>query len=276
MDLLFLLAFCVLVIQSLAFLLSIYFKRNDIADIFWGLGISFLAVAAGFWTNFLFPITYFVVFFTCIWGLRLSLHILLRIQKTEGEDIRYKTMSEKWKFFYLRSYFQVFVLQGSLMIPMSASVIALSLSPPSEDLNYVAIWLGVLIWFFGFTVEALSDYQLDKFLEKKKKGEIMDKGLWKYSRHPNYFGEVVLWWGIWIMTFGTPYFWYAIITPLTISVLILGISGIPMQEKRKKNDLVYQDYASRTSIFVPWFPKKKQQPFFEIIHRAYLSFLQEI
>ena len=261
MNLLFLLAVCVLFIQSLAFLLSIYFRRNDIADIFWGLGISFLAVVAGFWTDFLFLTTYLVVFFTCIWGLRLSFHIFLRIRKTETEDLRYKTMSEKWKFFYLRSYFQVFVLQGFLMIPMSASVIALAVSN-SGGLNYVAVWLGALIWFFGFVFEVISDYQLDKFLEKRKKGEIMDKGLWKYSRHPNYFGEVFLWWGIWIMTFATPYFWYAIITPLTITILILGVSGIPLQEKRKKDDPAYQSYVSRTSIFVPWFPKKVFSSFF--------------
>ena len=114
---------------------------------------------------------------------------------------------------------------------------------------------GALVWAIGLTLEVVADAQLAKFVKNKKSGEIMQRGLWRYSRHPNYFGEVLLWWGIWLITLPTPYWWLTLITPVTITFLILKVSGVPMAEERYQDNPEFQAYAKRTNVFIPWRPK---------------------
>ena len=123
-------------------------------------------------------------------------------------------------------------------------------------------WLlivGFVIWAIGFCIEVLSDWQLDEFIKHKKKGEVMDKGLWKYSRHPNYFGEVTLWWGIWVISLSINPVWWSVIGPLTITFLILFVSGVPMLEKSMKKNKNFREYSKRTSIFIPLPPKAQKK-----------------
>ena len=123
--------------------------------------------------------------------------------------------------------------------------------------------LGVFIWVVGFFFEAVGDYQLDRFIARKKSGEakksegrIMKTGLWRYTRHPNYFGEAAMWWGIFFIAVSAPLGYVAVISPLLISFLLLRVSGIPMLEKKYEKDAEFQKYAKKTSSFFPLPPKK--------------------
>lgn len=234
------------------YILSLIKKRNDIADIAWGLGFILIA-----WSSFYFGqrnlISLIVNLLVSIWGLRLAIHIYLR-NKNKQEDYRYKKWREEWRFFYLRSFLQVFLLQGILMFIISSSVIFINL----YSIDFKNIYLfGILIWIFGFIFEAISDWQLKKFITKKEnQGKIMQSGLWKYSRHPNYFGEITMWWGIFLIALSLPSGIYFIISPLLITYLIVYVSGIPMLEKRYENNVEYENYKKITSKLIPWFNKK--------------------
>ena len=116
---------------------------------------------------------------------------------------------------------------------------------------------GVIIWIIGFYFESTSDAQLFRFMRKpENKGHVMHTGLWKYSRHPNYFGESLMWFGIFFLALSMPYGWTAIITPVTITFLLVYVTGIPLIENAMKNNPEYQEYKRKTSKFIPWWPKK--------------------
>jgi steroid 5-alpha reductase family enzyme len=115
--------------------------------------------------------------------------------------------------------------------------------------------LGILIWTFGFFFESVGDFQLSRFI-KSKKGGIMKSGLWKYTRHPNYFGEVIQWWGIWLIALSVSYGWVSVIGPLLITFLILKVSGIPLLEKKMEENDEFREYKKNTSMFFPLPPKK--------------------
>lgn len=237
------------------FLLSAKLKRQDIADVFWG--IKFIIIALSFWLlapGKTVPGT-LVLFLVTLWGLRLFFHIGSRWLK-KNEDKRYLDLSKNWgKFFYLRSFLQTFLFQSFLALAISIPVISLIFS--SGQINNYLLFSGLSIWLFSLIIESVSDFQLSRFLKNpKNKGKVMDRGLWKYSRHPNYFGEVLLWWGIYIISLNDiERWWFLIIGPLTISFLILFVSGIPMVEKHYKNNKKYQKYSQKTSKFIPTQPK---------------------
>ena len=235
------------------FVIALILKRNDVADIAWGLG--FITVS-----GFLFmtqseslvaDIIYGLVF---IWGVRLAIHIGSR-SKGKAEDFRYRQWREEWgKWFVMRSYLQVYILQGFLMLIISVPIIIAGVKA-SDKMNLLT-GVGFLMWLIGFGFEAIGDYQLSVFIKNKtNKGDVIQTGLWKYSRHPNYFGEVLLWWGIFIMTLPLENSFWGIISPLTITFLLLYVSGIPMLEAKYKKNPQFQEYKKRTSAFFPLPPK---------------------
>ena len=129
-------------------------------------------------------------------------------------------------------------------------------SSGSGDLGIIE-FLGIGIFLFGLLFETIADYQLNRFKRiASNKGKIMDRGLWRLSRHPNYFGEVVLWWGIFVFSLRVQYSLAGIIGPLAITGLILFFSGVPILEERFAKRPGYEEYKQRTSRFIPWFPKK--------------------
>jgi steroid 5-alpha reductase family enzyme len=119
-------------------------------------------------------------------------------------------------------------------------------------------FLGFIIWMFGFVFESVSDWQLARFkADPANKGKVMDRGLWAYSRHPNYFGEFLIWWGIFLIALSTPKSWWTVVSPLIISAVLLKMTGIPLMEKTIVNTRPgYGAYIRRTPAFFPWFPKK--------------------
>jgi steroid 5-alpha reductase family enzyme len=240
---------------TLWFLVSILIKRNDIADVAWGVGIALVgAVGLMLAPDNTHRLTIMSLLVT-VWGLRLSHHIYKRILSHRDEDYRYAVWRKEWKHFYTRSFAQVYLLQGFLMVVVGYSLIHVSAmqTTPLTWLDSIAL----LVWIVGFFIEARADKQLRTFIANKPAGDtVLDTGLWRYSRHPNYFGEVVQWWGIWLFALSTPYGWFAILSPLAITFLILKVSGIPMLEAKLMQNPAYREYAGRTSMFVPR-PQKK-------------------
>ncbi len=238
---------------SIWFVVALILKRNDVADIAWGLG--FITVSSYlFMTQPASSVAYLIYGLVSVWGIRLAMHIGLR-SKGKAEDFRYRQWREEWgKWFVIRSYLQVYVLQGFFMLIISVPIIIAGVKA-SNKVNLLT-GVGFMMWLIGFAFEAIGDYQLSVFIKNKtNKGDVIQTGLWKYSRHPNYFGEVLLWWGIFIITLPIPNSFWGIISPITITFLLLYVSGIPMLEAKYKNNPQFQDYKKRTSAFFPLPPK---------------------
>ncbi len=237
------------------FFVSLFKKRNDVADVAWGLGFVVLAWTSFYLNQYWSWVSLMVNILVTIWGLRLAYHIYSR-NKGNPEDYRYKAWREEWgKWFYLRSYFQIYILQGFLLFVISLPVIFIN---TYEIKAFGALLLvGIFVWLVGFFFESVGDAQLAKFIKNpENKGKLMQSGLWAYTRHPNYFGEVTQWWGIFIIVLSTPFGWISIIGPLTITFLILKVSGIPMLEKKMEQNPEFLAYKKRTSMFIP-LPVKK-------------------
>jgi steroid 5-alpha reductase family enzyme len=228
--------------------------RNDIADVAWGLGFL-LAAAVSLLAGGIYPLRGLLVSgLVLVWGVRLALHIHAR-NRGKGEDPRYLKWREEWgKWFVLRSFLQVFMLQGILLL-MVAIPIVYANTAPAAPLGWLDL-LGLAIWLYGFGFEAIGDWQLLMFIRNPdNKGKLMTSGLWRYTRHPNYFGEVTLWWGIWLMVLALPGGWLTVIGPLTITFLILKVSGIPMLEEPYEDRADFQEYKRRTSTLFPLPPR---------------------
>jgi len=148
------------------------------------------------------------------------------------------------------------MLQGLLLLIIAYPIILINMSV-SGELGWFDL-IGFLVWFTGLMFEAIGDYQLYHFLKNpSNRGKILTTGIWRYTRHPNYFGEVLIWWGIFFITLSVPYGWTAIISPITITYLLLFVSGIPMTEKLFEGNASYEIYKKQTNRFFPWFPKNR-------------------
>jgi steroid 5-alpha reductase family enzyme len=239
--------------MNILFVISVLKKRNDIADIAWGLGFILLSWSAYILSNVYSVLSIVSNILVTIWGLRLAFHLYFR-NKGKKEDFRYLAWRKQWgRLFFIRSYFQVYIIQGIFMFLTFLPVLFINRFGSTFSLLSL---LGILVWMIGFFFEAVGDWQLTQFTKNPiNKGKIMQTGLWKFTRHPNYFGEVSLWWGLYLITLFNP-FWYAgIIGPITITFLILGVSGIPMLEKRYIGNKDYESYKKTTSAFFPRFRK---------------------
>lgn len=255
MNYYFILALILFTYMSSWFVVSLFKKRNDVADVAWGLGFVILA-----WLSFFFSENsgtrgLLVNILVSIWGIRLAWHIHSR-NKNKTEDYRYMAWRKEWgSLFYFRSYFQVYLLQGFLLF-ITATPIMVVNKNKGLSLGWLD-FVGLLVWIIGFYFEARGDFELNQFIKNPaNKGKIMQTGLWAYTRHPNYFGEVTLWWGIYIISLGSAPFFYSIVGPLTITTLILFVSGIPLLEKKYVGNPDFEEYKKRTSIFIP-LPTKK-------------------
>lgn len=249
-----LIAFVLQVFYYCVFALAVLRKRNDIADIAWGIGFILVGLMGLLLTlNFTTRYLLLLVMIT-IWGTRLGIHIFLR-NRGRQEDWRYRNWRKMWgKWWELRAYLHVFLVQASLLLIIAAPIIwtAVYAFKPLGLLDY----LGFSIWFIGLLFESVADYQLFKFKSKKEnKGRIMQTGLWKYSRHPNYFGEALLWWGVFLLSLSAKDGFLTIFGPLTITYLLTSVSGIPILEKKYQDNKQYQAYAQKTSIFLPLLPR---------------------
>jgi steroid 5-alpha reductase family enzyme len=191
---------------------------------------------------------------TALWAIRLGLHVLIRRRKLGHEDYRYAEMRRTSpQPFWIRSFVTIFCLQAVLLWVISFPLQAAVPSPlPLGLLDYAAIAMAAL----GIVIEAAADWQLTAFrADPANANKVMNTGLWRYSRHPNYFGDAVLWWGLYLFALSAGA-WWSIIGPLVMTVLLLRVSGVALMEetiKTRRPD--YADYVRRTSAFILLPPK---------------------
>jgi steroid 5-alpha reductase family enzyme len=192
-----------------------------------------------------------------LWGVRLFVHITKR-NIGKGEDPRYTEWRKQYgDNFPIVSLFKVFLVQALFSWIIAFSMQAGQLSPTPETVTIFDI-AGIIIWTAGFIIESSADRQLARFLaDPANKGKVMKQGLWRYSRHPNYFGESSMWWGIFVISLSVPRGWATVISPIVITWTLLRITGVTlMEETIFGNNPEYKEYVNKTSSFIPWFPKK--------------------
>ena len=238
-------------------LASLALRDASLVDRFWGLGFALVAaavfpVAAG-------PIGRRVLLLALagVWGLRLAWHITRR-NWGQGEDVRYQKMRASWgaRFWWV-SLLTVFVLQGALMWLVALPLQVGQASPTPDRLTWVDA-AGAIVSLVGFGFEAIGDAQLRAFkADPANRGRVMDRGLWRYTRHPNYFGDALLWWGIFLVASHTRQGWWTVLSPLIMTFLLTRISGVPMLERQlRKTRPGYDEYCRRTSAFFPLPPRR--------------------
>ena len=241
-------ALAVLAYMCAWFGIALLLKRRDVVDSAWGLGFVLIAVLTFSLKNNDHWATFAAVILTSIWGTRLFLHITSRNWKKK-EDYRYTQLGDIGTItLWTKTFFKVFLLQGVLMLLISMPNFAV-MAADNEPVQLIVI-IGVLIWAFGIIFEAIGDYQLKQFLKHRKGKSIMQSGLWRYTRHPNYFGEVAAWWGAAIVATAYQQYW-GILGAIVITFLITKVSGVPLLEKRYADNPEFQKYAKRTSILIP-------------------------
>jgi steroid 5-alpha reductase family enzyme len=240
----------------LLWILSLILKDASIIDVFWGTGfviancIYFSLAADGLPAR-----KWLISLLISLWGLRLSFYILRR-NWGKGEDFRYRKWrqqaGQRWWWF---SFFKVFLLQGVLMWIISIPLLVVHISHSPNRLIWLDI-LAVVVWLVGFYFEAVSDWQMARFkADPANQGQVLKWGLWRYSRHPNYFGEAVMWWSYFLLALATGGYW-TVYSSLLMTLLLLRVSGVTLLEKTlTKTKSQYRDYMESTSPFIPRPPR---------------------
>ena len=237
---------------------SVIKKKASIVDGFWGLGFVLVA-----WLTYSLSPGYagrklLIAALISIWGIRLAAHIFYR-SWGEPEDKRYQAWRQEHgeRYWYV-SFVTVFLLQGVLLWLVSLASQFGQLAAAPARLTWLD-GLGVFVWLAGWLFETIGDWQLLQFKkDPQNHGKIMDQGLWRYTRHPNYFGETVVWWGLFLITLAVPGGIWFVVSPLLITGLLLKVSGVALLDKTMlATRPQYREYMERTNAFVPWFPKKR-------------------
>ena len=248
----------VAIMMVMGWLVSLAYRNVTIVDSLWGLGFVLIAwltyvMSDGFWgRNLLLTVL------VTLWGVRLTAYLSWR-NWGKGEDPRYGGWRTKTgDRFWIVSLFKVFLLQA-LFLWIIALVLQIGqLATTPAKLTWLDL-LGTLVWMAGFIFESVGDWQLAQFKsDPANEGQVMDRGLWAFTRHPNYFGEFLVWWGVFLVTLSTPNSWWTILSPLIVTAVLLKMTGIALTEKTLiENRPGYRDYIKRTSAFVPWWPAKE-------------------
>ena len=241
---------------TLVWILSVRLRDASIADVCWGLGFVLLAWLYLILSPGTTPRSWLVATLITLWGVRLSVHIFRR-NHAHGEDPRYQAMrASHGPAFWWRSLFTVFWLQAALLwfvaLPLLVAVRA------SQPAALTAVdGLGVLCFAVGLAFEVVGDHQLERFrAEPSNRGKVLDRGLWRYTRHPNYFGDATVWWGLYAMAAATPDGWLTVLSPALMTLLLMRVSGVTLLEHSlKASKPGYRAYIARTPAFFPWFPR---------------------
>jgi steroid 5-alpha reductase family enzyme len=246
----------IMTVLTLAWLVSLQQRDASIADVCWGAGFVLLVAFYCLWSPTLTWRSWLVAALTVIWGARLSLHIFRRNHE-KGEDPRYGAMRARHgRAFWWRSLFTVFWLQAAILWFVSLPLLmAVRASRPTQ-LTAVDV-LGVVIFAIGFGFEVVGDHQLARFKSKpSNRGRVLDRGLWRYTRHPNYFGDATLWWGLYAIAAAVPGGWLTGLSPALMTFLLVRVSGVRLLEHGlNASKPGYRAYIARTPPFFPWFPR---------------------
>ena len=249
-------ALIVFIFMVVMFLIAQKIKDNSIVDIGWGIGFVLIAISS-FIQSEQTIVQWIAVTLITIWGLRLATYIYSR-NVGNGEDYRYAQWREEWgNYVVVRAFFQVFMLQGTIMLIVASPIYVIFSQPLELTWN---VYLALVVWLFGFYFEAMGDYQMAQFKKNPaNKGVVMQQGVWKYTRHPNYFGDATQWWAIFLLASVSPYWGIAAIGPAVMHFFLVKVSGVAMLERKYKDNPKYADYIASTSPFLPWFPKKSAE-----------------
>jgi len=247
----------IFILVTLLWGLSVIIKNVSIIDLFWGMGFVIVNAIYVFNSGDLFTRKTLLLVLVSIWGLRLSIYLAWR-NIGKGEDFRYQEFRRNFgpKRYWWFSYFQVFLLQGALIMLVSLPLLGVN----SQTLSNGLIWLdylGLIVFLIGFVFEAGGDFQLARFKQNPaNKGKVLKTGFWKYTRHPNYFGDSAVWWSFGLFSIAAGSYW-PLIGSLVMTLLIIKVSGVTLLEK-SLNDTKpqYREYIQKTNSFLPWFPKK--------------------
>lgn len=247
----------ILVLVSLLWIWSIFLKNVSIVDIFWGIGFVVVNAFYLFMSDEINARKILISSLVSIWGLRLAIYLAIR-NIGKGEDFRYQEFRKNYgpKRYWWFSFFQTFLLQGVLIMIISLPLLGIHSSTNSGELN-ILDYLGITVWLIGFAFEAGGDFQLARFKrDAANKGKVLNTGFWKYTRHPNYFGDSAVWWAYAIFSIAAGSYWQ-IIGSVIMTLLIIKISGVALLEKTLNDTKPqYREYIEKTNSFFPWFPKK--------------------
>ena len=237
----------------LLWLLSLRLKDVSIIDIFWGPGIAAVVDLVVWLGHSGGARSSAVILLVNLWGVRLAAHIWSR---HKGEDRRYAAMRNRFgRNWWWLSLPQVFLLQAILIWFVPAPLVAAVLygQRPLAWLDYLGIGLAA----FGLIFEAVADFQLSAFrADPTNQGKVMQRGLWGWSRHPNYFGDAAMWWGYFAIGFSASHMWWLILSPLLVTFLLLQVSGVTLLEDGiEQRRPGYAAYKQRVSAFIPWWPR---------------------
>lgn len=248
-------AICMFLFMSTIWLIAVKLDNYSIVDIIWGITFIITTTVVLVYTGLYNVVSLTIAALVLIWGLRLSIYLFSR-NAGKPEDYRYQDMRKKWGNKVKQTAFvRVFMLQGTVSLLFSLGIF-LGISQSDTILAMWPVYLGVIVWVVGFLFESIGDAQLRAFIQKpENKGKVITTGLWKYTRHPNYFGEATQWFGISIIASAVPFGWISFISPLLLTFFLLKISGVPLLEKKNAKKPGYAEYAAKTSVFVPMPPK---------------------
>jgi steroid 5-alpha reductase family enzyme len=247
-------AAALLVLMLATWALSLVLHDVSIVDVAWGLGfvaVAWIAFATGDGDSGRRAL---MAGLTTAWGLRLAGYIGRRKLRDRREDPRYGAMRDRHgERFWLVSLGLVFLLQGALVWVVS---LPLQVSSTQPDSLGVLDAVGVAFWAVGVFFESVGDAQLARFKgDPAHRGQVMDRGLWRYTRHPNYFGDFMVWWGMYLIALSTGAAWWTVVSPLVMSALLLRVSGKEHLERGMSKRPGYAEYVRRTSGFVPLPPR---------------------
>ena len=243
-------AILVAALMSALWVVSVIRRDASIVDPWWSIAFLVVTTNTVLATGFT-PAKVLLLAMVAVWAIRLWLHLLLR-SRGRPEDPRYAAFRQRYgpdRYWWV-SFFQVFMLQGVLALIISSPLqLAASAAPP--DPVGAATVLGLLVFLAGFGIEAVADYQLQRFRSERTGGRVLDTGLWGRSRHPNYFGEALLWWGFWLCAVDEPYGWLTVYAPALMTFLLVRVSGVALLDAHLADRPGYADYMKRTPGFVP-------------------------
>lgn len=255
---------CALGIVGLLYVLlwvrSLIAKRVTVIDPFWGLGFPILGFALLPLVDEIGPRSYLVLGMITAWALRYACHIWFRSWGHDEASLYYPYAEQRAKHgkrFWWISWFSIFMPQMIGHIGIGLPML-LVLYAPGEGLGALD-WIGFGLWFVGASCEAIADVQMVRFKgNPANAGKVLDHGLWRYSRHPNYFGDALAFWGLGIVALSSPYGPWGLISPVLLTLMLTKFSGVTMIEARAKiaKKPEYAAYVARTSAFIPWPPKR--------------------
>lgn len=245
------------ILVTLLWVVSVWITNVSIVDLFWGMGFVIVNVVYFLHSGNFYTRQIILLAFVTLWGLRLSIYLAWR-NLGKGEDFRYQQFRQKYgtKRYWWVSYFQTFLLQGVLIMFVSLPLVGTNVHTDSYSLKWLD-YLGIFLFIIGISFEAGGDFQLAQFKkDPQNKGKVLDIGFWKYTRHPNYFGDSVVWWSFALFSIAAGSYW-TFVGAIGMTFLLLKVSGVTLLEKTlKETKPQYREYIQKTNSFFPWIKRK--------------------